>query len=291
MLRIGIIGTENSHAKAFAKYINLPDEKTGKKPYPNAEVVMVYGPDKDTEKDVMKDGNVAASAQKIEDFFGNVDAMMVTSRWGSVHYKYAKPFIEAGIPIFIDKPLTSDVKEAKELMKIAKENNTLVCGGSGCKYAQDVLDLAEVVCDMKKDGNLMSASLNFTADAKSEYDGLYFYASHLVEVTLKVFGSDIKSVFADAKEDSILVTASYPTFNVAMHFVNHNYKSCCTLYGKSENIYKELEYTQIYEREVDHYMEMISTNKSPQTAEELVLPVRIIDAILRSIETGEKVNI
>ena len=44
MLRIGIIGTENSHATAFAKAFNLPDEK-GNYPYGEVRVTVVMGED------------------------------------------------------------------------------------------------------------------------------------------------------------------------------------------------------------------------------------------------------
>ena len=45
MYRIGIIGTENTHALTFAKLINLPDEKTGALLYPDAKIIGVYGAD------------------------------------------------------------------------------------------------------------------------------------------------------------------------------------------------------------------------------------------------------
>ncbi len=132
MIRIGIIGTENSHAMAFAQAINLPDEN-GKMRFPDVRVVGVYGPDLESARQIINETGVDFLAEKPEDFFGKVDAMIVTCRKGSLHAQYAKPFLEAGLPMFIDKPFTVDLAEAKELAKISEEKGAALCGGSGCK--------------------------------------------------------------------------------------------------------------------------------------------------------------
>ena len=113
-MRIGIIGTENSHAMAFARAINLPDEN-GKERFPGVRVVGVFGPDIESAQKIIDETGVDFLADRPTDFLGKVDAMIVTSRKGSVHYQYSKPFLEAGLPMFIDKPFTVNLEEAKEL--------------------------------------------------------------------------------------------------------------------------------------------------------------------------------
>lgn len=131
MLKIGIIGTENSHAMAFSKIINLPDPVTGTLAYPDARVVGVYGPDLDSAHMVAEKAKVDFIADSPSDFFGKIDAMIITCRRGSVHSQYARPFIKAGMPVFLDKPITADYAQAQELIALAKEKNSLLCGGVG----------------------------------------------------------------------------------------------------------------------------------------------------------------
>ena len=100
MFRIGIIGTENSHAMGFAMYYNVTAPG-------RAKVVGVMG-DSESANAIVKQAGAEFVAQKPEDFFGKVDAMMVTSRAGSLHKKYILTFVKAGRPVFIDKPFTSD---------------------------------------------------------------------------------------------------------------------------------------------------------------------------------------
>ena len=68
--------------------------------------------------------------------FGEIDGLVVTARHGDNHYKYAKPYIDSGIPMFIDKPITIDEAEAVTFMRALKAKNVRISGGSSLK--QDV---------------------------------------------------------------------------------------------------------------------------------------------------------
>lgn len=287
MFRIGIIGTENSHAMAFAKLINLPDAAAGLRTWPDAQVVMVYGPDKETARLVMREAQVPKCAGAPSDFLGNVDAVMITSRRGSAHYGYALPFVEAGIPLFVDKPFTSDSSEAEALIQCAKQRGALIMGGSGCKYAQDVLDLQHMANQWKAEKALLSATVNFAADLTSEYDGFFFYSSHLVEIALAIFGMDMQEVQAHENGGSVLVRAGYPDFDAALHFTHGSQTSDCTLYGAQKGLHHSIDISGIYASEVEQFMAMLHSHKMPQSGDMLVLPVRIIEAILKSLSSGQ----
>lgn len=291
MFRIGIIGTENSHAMAFAKRFNLPDADTGKPVYPDARVVMVYGPDPETARRVMEEADVPACARTPDDFIGIADAMMITSRRGSVHYQYALPFAEAGIPLFIDKPFTSDAAQARALIDALVRRGTPAMGGSGCKYAPEVPDLARTARRWRGDGALLSGSLKFTADPASEYDGFFFYASHLVEMALAIFGPDMEEVQACERRGRVLALAGYPDFAAALHFTPDNYDCRCTLYGKKESVHQAIGIGRIHEREADLFVDMLRTGAAPQPPEALIRPVRVIECILEALRTGKPVKL
>ena len=57
MIRIGILGSDNSHALAFAKLCNLPMEN-GEYRYPDVRIAAIYGNDDDPQhtKDVAQQG-------------------------------------------------------------------------------------------------------------------------------------------------------------------------------------------------------------------------------------------
>ena len=132
MFRVGIIGSENSHAMAFSEIFNI----NNKEQYPDIQVVAIYGEDQAASEAVRDKCGV--EIMNPEEMLGKVDAIMVTSRDGALHAGYAKPFIEAGIPAFVDKPLTRDVDEAIALMRLAKEKKVPIVGGSSLKYPEDL---------------------------------------------------------------------------------------------------------------------------------------------------------
>jgi predicted dehydrogenase len=62
------------------------------------------------------------------ELIGKVDAVTIAAPT-SEHYSLAKPFIQAGIPVLIEKPLASDVAQAKDIVALAKQFNCLVAVG------------------------------------------------------------------------------------------------------------------------------------------------------------------
>jgi len=291
MIRVGIIGTENSHAMAFAKILNLPDPVTGKRPYEDVKIVGVYGAQRETAEAVKKEGAVDFIADSPEDFFGKVDAMMVTSRKGSLHYDFAMPFIRAGLPVFIDKPVTADWNQAVLLANEAKKQGVPLAGGSGCKYAWDVQLLKNKRMELEAEGKLLSGAVNFSADRDCEYDGFYFYAPHLTEIGVTVFGKDIRSVQAFESEGGIVAVLEYDRFHATLHYTKNSSVSTCVLFGKNDNYCRELDISLIYRHEVDRLVNMLRTGEMPVGYGELIQHVSVIHAVLESLKTGKQVKV
>jgi predicted dehydrogenase len=291
MFRIGIIGTENTHALAFSKIINLPDPVSGKRLYPDAKVVGVYGPDMVSAQAIIDETGAEFIAESPDAFHGKVDAMLITSRKGSLHAGYAMPFIEKGMPLFIDKPFTTDVAEAQKLIEAAKKSGARLSGGSGCKLAYDVLLLQNSVRGLVACGNMISASMNYAADPDSEYDGFWFYAPHLTEMALAAFGHDVRSVSTVENNGSRISIWRYDSFDVSLHYTKGTFASSAVVYAKTGNIIRSIDNSLIYFHEVERFIHMLRTGEMPETYDELILPVRVIAAVEESLKTGKEVII
>ena len=92
MYKIGILGSDNSHALAFSKLVNIPDPATGEYLYPDIRITGIYGHDSEQTEKVATEGQLILLL-KNRRISRKVDAVMVVFRHGDLHAKYALPFI------------------------------------------------------------------------------------------------------------------------------------------------------------------------------------------------------
>ena len=290
MIRIGILGSDNSHALAFAKLCNLPMEN-GEYRYPDVRIAAIYGNDDDPQhtKDVAQQGKIEYIAEKPEDFIGKVDAVMVVYRRGTYHVPAILPFIEAGYPVWIDKPVAVSVDDINKLRAAVEKHNTLITGGSTLKYNYEILALQNKVQNGSL-GKVTGGAMNFPGDLESEYGGLFFYGSHLCEMCLSVFGYDVKSVYATAIEPkNICVIAKYADKQVSLNFNGNSNSYILTAYGSEKSVTMELDISIIYRLGFEKWVEMLHSGKMPLSFDDLVQPVYMLNAIQKSLDEGKEV--
>lgn len=285
--RIGIIGTENSHAWAFTKFFNQPDDK-GNFAYPDCHVTLVYGHYPEESRKTVEQYGADAVAESIEQMVANVDAVMITARDGKYHAEFARPFIEAGIPAFVDKPFTVDPAEAVALVRLAKEKGVPLCGGSSLKYADSIQAMKAAAAEMG--GKLIGATAAAPLNMHNEYSGFFFYSSHLAEMTMEMFGWQPKSIMAVENNDSVCAIVNYDGFSVSNNFNNGAYVYAVSLYG-SQTRHADIDISMCGKAECDVFVEMLRTGKMSHTYEELIAPVLYLNAVKTSYETGRLVEI
>ncbi len=110
-LKVGIIGTGHLgklHTKLFQQV-------------ENGILAGIYDVDSEKAKKVADEFNVAAY-QNINDLFNQVHAVIIVAST-SAHYELVKLAFENNKHVFVEKPITSQIWEAEELVKISNEKN------------------------------------------------------------------------------------------------------------------------------------------------------------------------
>ncbi len=285
--KIGIIGTENSHAAAFASQINLPDEN-GELRYPDCKVTMVYGHYPESNQKLADEFGVTIAAD-LDEMVQNVDAVMVTARDGKFHYEFARPFVEAGIPAFVDKPFTVDPKQAVALIELAKEKKVPLYGGSSLKLSDTIAQLKAFI--ENADNRVIGGDVAAPVWMDSEYSGFFFYASHLAEMTMEMFGYDPKRVSAARTAGGVSAIVEYDRFAVTNHFNDEIWLYSASVYGKEETKQAAVSTDGIGDKECAYFVEMLRTGKMPCTYDQLLMPVYYLNAVKDAYETGKTVDV
>lgn len=283
MLKIGMVGSESTHAQTFSGLANFPSAD-GTDRF-RARVTTIWGTDPVRTKQVADEKKIPRIVEKPEDMMGSVDAVMVVPRSGGQHRRCAEPFLKAGVPVWVDKPFTCDYADAAALAAAAKAGGALLCGGSICKFCCDAVMLQQLFRQMRAAGQFRSAALNFSGDINCQYDGIYFYGSHAVELLLFIFGGDILSVKTDVQANSLVALAKYPDFTVTVNFANTP-QSCCLLYAGTGIAVRPIDITFAYEDALRAFVNMASGTRPPQDVKELLRSVRVLNALTESMKSG-----
>ena len=288
MFRVGILGSENSHAMAFSQIFNgFNTAFTGE--FEDIRVVGTFGTDDASNQALVEKAGVEFIADSPRDLLGRVDAVMVTARNGIYHAEYARPFIEAGLPAFIDKPFTSDGEEALALARLAKDKNVPLVGGSSLKCCMETQRLAAFAA--KNRDTLISGSVYAPVSMHNEYGDFYFYSSHLTEISLMVFGYDPQWVLAEANDRGVTALVHYENYNITNHFDEGMYDYYGTVVTKAGLRSQSISLDDAYGNECRNFAKMLRTGKMHETYEQLVQPVFYLNALDASMKSGNRVDV
>ena len=286
-MKIAILGTENSHAYAFAKQIKEnPD-------FADVELVGVYGYDDAANQKLLNEGLASHAAKTPEEFLGKVDGVMITARHGRHHYEYGMPYIKAGVPLFIDKPFAFTSAQAAEMIAEAKKSGCLMCGGSSLRYLDELLPVKRYTAKALSDGKFMGGHVTAPVQMVNDYGNFFFYAEHLIDIMTEVFGYDIKSVSADCPDvtkNNMSVVFHYDGFDVTGRYMDGYFYSAVAY---SKDGLKEAfadNYYYCYTKELQSFTDMVKTGKMHYSYEELAFPVKLIETIKEACESGRKVE-
>ena len=114
---------------------------------PGARVTHVWTDDPADAERVAKASLIPNVVQRPEQVIGHVDAVIIATDKGHEHVERCRPFVEAGLPMFVDKPL---VDNAEDLVQFRQwvEGGHAILSGSALSYAKEFLPYRESTDDL-----------------------------------------------------------------------------------------------------------------------------------------------
>lgn len=135
-----INGSYDAAALADCPYATIRDY-IGKQPLETlgiegAQVTHVWTDDPADAVQVAAVAHIPNVVDRAEDVIGHVDAVVIATDIGHQHVARARPFIEVGLPVFIDKPLCDTRTDLAQFSTWAAEGHPIL-SSSAMRYAKE----------------------------------------------------------------------------------------------------------------------------------------------------------
>jgi virulence factor len=290
MLRIGIVDCDTSHVYQFSRRLNHRDIEPNQW-VDGAQVTAAYvGTSRVTAPERVEEYVTAMQAAGVDlvasptDLIGQVDAVFVESNEGGVHLERAMPFIEAGLPVFIDKPLATTTRDARTLVEMAARAGSPLISASSLRF---VPEIAAARNDAGV-GPLHGADVYAPARLHDVNPGLFHYGVHGVEMLFALLGPGCREVSCVANPDGEVVTGLWGDGRLG---VMRGLRTGPMAYGftafGSEGIRAySLDTASIYRDLLSAIVPVLAGAPSPISNEELVEVVAFQEAALESSRIG-----
>ena len=203
VLRAGMIGLTTSHVEAFSGVLNDPDA-TGDL----ADVEVVAGftggiednpsswDRREKYTEVLREKGIKIY-DSLPELLENVDVVLVEEVDGRPHLELARQVIEAGKPLFIDKPLAASLADCIEIFRLAEEKNVPCFSSSSLRFS------AGFQAARRGDspfGQIKSCSAWSPMSIEPHHPDLFWYGIHGCEILFTVMGPGCKTVTREAQD-------------------------------------------------------------------------------------------
>ncbi|MCK4308243.1 Gfo/Idh/MocA family oxidoreductase [candidate division WOR-3 bacterium] len=270
MTKIGLVGgTKIYHGMTFAEMFNGYDrDKAVSKNWgalyearvgEDARITHIWDEKKEDAEESAEICNIENIVSSKEEMIGKIDGVIIADDCTMKHQKRAIPFLKARIPTFIDKPLSPDIKEAEEIIELAKKHNTPIMSCSALRYAKETKQIREGKHDL---GNILTGF----AICKEWQGSLIFYGIHAMELLHSVIGPGMESVKNVGEKTKDILVVKYKD---GRKFIISAYEEIAptfqiNLYGTNGNVSITAEDSDFFYSEMlRDFVRMVETGKEP----------------------------
>lgn len=283
-IKIGIIGAENSHTAGFGKLFNID------KMFPGVEVNYVWGETETLAKKAMEKGKIPYMVKDPQDMLGKIDALIVDHRHGKFHLEAATPFVEAGIPSFIDKPFCYRLEEGKKFLALARKYGTPITSFSSIAHSYSTFQIKNQV---KKMGRINQVVRYGPLDMESEYGGVFFYGAHFIQPLMYIFGNDVKKVRITKNDKNSSASLVFGNGMLATLIFTTKRYGWQTFVETEEGILElksSVEKIMPAKSDVD-MVTMFRTGKEPRSHHSILSGVAVLEALEKSVSSEAWENV
>jgi predicted dehydrogenase len=298
-LRIGIMGmTEgNGHPYSWSAMYNGFDKKhmdacpfAGIPVYLNkqppetigidgARITHVYCDNRSDAEDVSRCSLVPNVADKPEDMIGKVDAVICATDIGKEHIERCRPFMEAGIPMFIDKPMTDNEGDLKTFVKWHDEGKHFI-SSSSARYVKSMEPYYKNHYEL---GKLMYICKPMCKKWET-------YGIHALEEVFPLLGEGFVSIQNTGTYERNMIHITHSSLcdiHIPLSAEMYGAFGCTVLIGSAGNkIINDSDSYYSFKKQMDNFVHYLRTGTEPQPFTETIELIKMVIGGTRSREEG-----
>lgn len=192
---VGMIGLDTSHSVAFTKLLNQAEGNA----FGNYAVTMAYPYGSRTiESSVSRIPKYTREVEalgvqvvdSIDEMLQSVEVVLLETNDGGPHLEQALQVIEAGKPLFVDKPVAISLADAIKMYREAEKARVPIFSASSLRY----ITHGQEVRSGKKIGAVLGADAYSPASLEPSHPDLFWYGIHGVETLFTVMGAGCQQV-------------------------------------------------------------------------------------------------
>jgi predicted dehydrogenase len=279
--KIGIIGCESKHAEFFGALFNVD------RVFPNYSASFILGNDAPQRLAyVQEKTQIPNLCQTEQEIIEKSDALLITYRMSEKHYQPAMNCIRMRKPVFIDKPFSLTVEEALAIANNSLTHKVPILGGSTLCFDPQIQQKVTHSPTPKL------AIIAYQADDDSPFGGYRFYGSHLTDLCSIIFNDQPLSVRSNNSGESITTTVRYLHNIGILHSTPNSSKPQVMMSTNHSLILFVLDDEHCYYYGMQAFIQLIEKGEpDKQHLQRLISSVNILDAVMRSLDTGKEIKI
>jgi predicted dehydrogenase len=290
MIRLGIVDFDTSHAVEFTKRLNHVGIAEDQWVEGARVVAGVPGRSEIAPEVIPRNletlkGYGIAILDDPAELFGKIDAVLIEAVDGSVHLRRAMPFLEKGMPTYVDKPFACSMADAKAMAGLAMEKHVPLMSSSSLRYAPEVIASQG---GKGPSGEILGVSTYGPAPTHPRNPGLFHYGIHPVEMLFTLMGAGCRRVSCLRTPGAEVVTGVWDDGRVASVRGIRDGKQDYgfTVFGKKGVVTQGVSTRYIYRELLKQIVGMFETRQAPIDLRETLEIVAFIEAARKSAEAN-----
>lgn len=248
--------------------------------------VAIWGQEAERTWEVAEKASIETIVERVEDMLDLVDAVFVEDRHGGLHAEHALPFLARGLPVFVDKPLAISLEDCGRIIATANGSGSFLTSFSSLRTAETTNAIADAAAGI---GDIRVGQFAGPCDFESVNGGSYFYATHVIEMALRLIGEDVRAVSAVRSGKMAVVTATWESGAIGTfsYLGDAQYHFTSTLFGTEGMTSGEvLVNHDTYRTAIKIVLDAMKSAQRPYTDEQLVRPVATVHAMEQSLASA-----